>query len=198
MRKLAAKNECVVCGCHIEWSLKDRKQQVCSRVCNSQLVTRTGSYAWWGEAEDELLRKLRAEGLGSKLIAALMGSDANVIRLYSRRYGLPKGDHHLPWSKEDVALLQDLLPFMRYAEIGELMGRTEWAITSKIQYSGIARPPSYYIELGRTFLILPPELREVIVLHNKLKRKLRDEKHSRLEAASVRATRGAKRPSTQA
>lgn len=77
-------------------------------------------------------------------------------------------------------MLADLAPSMSNEELGELLGRPAESIERCLKRNGILRPPTFYLERGMPFHAYPPELQEVIRLHNKVKRLLKNEKHRRL------------------
>ncbi len=76
-------------------------------------------------------------------------------------------------------MLADMAPSMSNKELAELLGRSAESIERCLKRNGISRPPTFYLERGMPFHAYPPELQEVIRLHNKVKRLLTDEEHRR-------------------
>ncbi|PNG53157.1 hypothetical protein WDL1CHR_02063 [Variovorax sp. WDL1] len=90
-------------------------------------------------------------------------------------------------------MLHELAPVFSDREISALLGRSSVAVNMRIHALGIQRPVSFYIERNRFRPLYPPELREVIALQNKVKRKLNDaENNCRSQRETVRAARRAK------
>ena len=200
MGKLAMSRRCIVCDQEFSWhkGLRPTKpNRCCSHVCNGRLSAFNRGFLCWRAPENELALKLVADGVTVNEMAAMMGFGPRAVLHHLRRLQAPYLGEGMLWSDEEMELLRDFAPVMQSGQISELTGRSVSAIDGKIRGLKIKRPASFYVEHDRLFHMLPPDLQEVIRLHNKLKRKLRDEEHCRSEAAPVLATRDARRSRAQ-
>lgn len=198
MSNPSATSNGIVCGQVVraqKGSREDRINKCCSAEYSGRLGVRNRGLACWTALDDDLVRRLLAEGMVAREISVLMGFHLHTILLRLRRLGISQV---APWSAEEVQLLKDVAPVMRTSQIARLTGRSIGAIKEKIRFLDIKRPASFCVEHGLSYHLLPPDLKEVIGLQKKLKRKLRDEEHRRLAATPLRATRNTQRPGAQA
>lgn len=182
--------ECAVCqACFLSRLSAVRKGG--GRYCSSRCLGYAGAtkrgFSVWAREEDELLSKLFSAEVLDVEIAALMGVAAQTVLQHKRRLGLCRPVVWPAWSKTEDGLLQELADIFGNQEIGAFLGRTKSAVYERLRKLGVVRSASFYLERGMPFQAYPPELQEVIRLHNKVRRKL-DEKedHRRPARSSVR------------
>lgn len=181
--------KCASCGAVMESRRSDtwRPKVVCSRRCAGLMRWAATGAAPITAQRDALIKALMYTEKGST-IAALLGTSRITISLRRQKLGLLHQQPFAPWSEEEKSMLADMAPCMSNKELSELLGRTAQSIQRCLKRNGIARPAAFYLERGTPVHAYPPELQEVIRLHNKVKRKL-DEKedHRRSARSPVRA-----------
>lgn len=181
--------KCASCGAVMESEPSDawRPRVVCSRRCAGlRRWAATGAAAITAQ-RDALIEALMSTETDST-IAALLGTSRTSIAHRRKKLGLLHQRPFYPWRADEKRMLADLAPSMSNKELAELLGRPAESIERCLKRNGILRPPTFYLERGMPFHAYPPELQEVIRLHNKVKRRL-DEKedHRRSTRSPVRA-----------
>lgn len=174
--------KCISCGVTFEGCYRYRcsqKKVACSARCAGIASRVSDGRAAVTVLRDTLIRSLMPCATDS-MIAALLGTSRSVIEQRRRKLGLiHKQPPFLPWTEPEKRLIEDLAPCMSNEELAELLGRPPRSVERCVRRLGVVRPPLYYIERGMAFHAYPPELQEVIRLHNKVKRALKNEEHRR-------------------
>lgn len=172
--------KCVSCGVMFDSRPKNawkRPKKLCSARCSGLAGWAATGAAAISAQRDALIKALMSTETDST-IAALLGTSRTAIAQRRQRLRLL---HQQPvlWSEGEKRMLADMAPSMSNSELSELLGRSAQSIGRCLKRNGISRPPTFYLERGQPFNDYPPELQEVIRLHNKVKRRLRDEEHRR-------------------
>lgn len=180
--------KCASCGAVLESRRSDtwRPKVVCSLRCAGLRRWAATGAATITAQRDALIKALMSTETDSTIAALLGTSRASISH---RRHKL-RLLHRQPilWSEDEKRMLADMAPSMSNVELSELLGRSAQSIRRCLNRNGISRPPTFYLERGRPFDAYPPELQEVIRLHNKVKRKLDEtEDHSRPARSPVRS-----------
>ena len=172
--------KCVSCGAMFDSRRREagRKPKiVCSLRCAGLARWAATGAAAMSAQRDALIKALMSTETDS-MIAALLGTSRTSISHRRQKLRLL---HQQPilWSEDEKRMLADMAPSMSNNELSELLGRSAESIHRCLKRNGIKRPPTFYFERVKPFHAYPPELQEVIRLHNKVKRRLGDEEHRR-------------------
>lgn len=171
---------CVSCGVTFDSRPRNtwkRPKIFCSARCAGLASWAATEAAELSAQRDALIKALMSTETDST-IAALLGTSRTSIAHRRKKLRLLHQDP-VVWSEDEKRMLADMAPSMSNNELSELLGRSAESIERCLKRNGIKRPPSFYFERGKPFYAYPPELQEVIRLHNKVKRQLRDEEHRR-------------------
>lgn len=144
----------------------------------------------WTEDEKAFLVK-NHRVLTNQQIADQLGRTRGAIRVKIRalrlsgQVGKPGSPQKWTGAEETYLLLAWQTDSLR--DIAAALGRTVPAIRLRAKSElKVQRPLSYYASLGQDYRILPAEVRELLTINNKLKKRLRDEEHRRSAGKSVR------------
>lgn len=150
----------------------------------------------WSKDEHEfLLQNHRV--LTNQQIADHLCRNKGAVRSRIKLFRLA-GPQKLPrrWTEADDTYLLLAWEIDTLEEIARALGRTVPAVQTHVRDElKIRRSPRYYISIGHSYRLLPPELRDLITLNKKLKKGLRDAEHRRSEGAPLRGNRGAAKKS---
>ncbi|WP_422099133.1 hypothetical protein [Variovorax sp.] len=78
------------------------------------------------------------------------------------------------WSPAEDALLRDLYPQQRTSDVVALLGRTRGSVESRAEALQLRKSSEYYLAHGLTFHAYPQELKDILRLLNRLKRRIRE------------------------
>lgn len=162
-----------------------RLVRYCSVSCVNFAPTPCGSP--WTVNHTALLLAVVASCTDSEA-AELFGRSVRSVTATRYKFGLRKpypGDF-AGYSEYEDAMLVDLYPHVSNSELAQLLGRSKSSVRGRAIKLGLAKTTERLIEAHSAHLLLPREVRELMVLNNKLKKRLRDEEHRRSARKLVR------------
>ncbi len=184
---------CQYCGGHFEKARIDAYRgpvRWCSMSC-FHFARRAPGFSWTVNHTALLLAV--AETATDAETAELFGRTKRGVFSVRRRFGVKRADPN--WTRrytvDEDTLLLDLFPHVATSDLARLLDRTECSIYSRALKLGLSKTPERLIEAHQVHRLLPGEVRDLIALNEKVKRKLREE-HSRSARATHGGVRGAK------
>lgn len=154
----------------------NRPIRFCCLPC-FQSARNSPGYTW--TANHTALLLAVAESATDAETAELLGRTKRAVVTVRRRFGLRKPPT-IPvrrFTAGEDALMADLYPHVSSSDLALLLDRTQRSIDSRARKLGLTKTVERLIAAGHTHRLLPPEVRELIALNSRIKRKLR-EKHS--------------------
>jgi hypothetical protein len=156
----------------------------CSMSCRVYAQRAPGGS--WTANHTALLLAVAASATDAEM-AELFGFRRESVLSLRRRFGFKRTDPDSTrrYTPDEDMLLMDLYPHVATSDLAKLLDRTESSIYSRSTKLRLSKTPRRLIEAHHAHRILPREVRDLIALNEKVKRKLREE-HSR----SARAAHG--------
>lgn len=101
-----------------------------------------GSFLYWGDAEDDQIRRLGGQ-ISTRQLARLLHRSEDAVRSRAKRLGvsLRSGGNGCPWTPEEDAVLKKHCKMKTFVELGEMLGRTAKSCEYRARNLGLLHAP---------------------------------------------------------